>query len=451
MQLIPLRLHPYSARETSSHPGSATRPLALVSLDWTRPKDPRVSLGHASLLAAVRAAGVAVAEFVYRIEDPRFDWRTVVADLDVARHPHRDIAFGAYVWNEHHLQRILPALRAGGFRGRVILGGPQVSYASGGLEALYPAVDIFIRGYGEQALTNVLTSPDPTRYPGVHLAGQKFVGGQAQVDLERLPSPYLTGALPVAQEQPFLRWETQRGCPFRCNFCQHREPGQRLLRRELADPRIMAEIDLFVRHQVRDIAVLDPIFNASGPNGHRPTAILQRFADLGFTGRLSLQCRFEMLRDDFLEACQHLKVRLEFGLQTIHRAEQVAIDRKNNMKRVGEAIARLHRYGIPFEVSLIYGLPEQTLNSFIQTVDWCLKRRIPVIKAFPLMLLRGTDLDRHRHRWGLVENDEPIPAVIASNTFTRTEWREMRDLAVALSNSEGAHPDSLQQLMEVAA
>ena len=446
-----IRLRPRPTIELPVH-----RPLGLVSLDWTRPKDPRVSLAHASLVAAARTADIEVVEFCYRVDDPAFDWRRVVHDV-LERFPVSDsrgcdLGIGAYVWNEAHVQAILPALRQRGWRGRIILGGPQVSYATGHLDRFYPDADVFIRGYGENALVAVARSLGYPTVVGVHYRGRSFSDESARVDLEQLPSPFLHGFLPVEMDQAFLRWETQRGCPFRCSFCQHREAGRRLRRRELATSRIMAEVDLFVARRVRDIAVLDPIFNTatrrSGRDSTTPrsTDILRRFAERGFTGRLSLQCRFEFLDEGFLDACDALDVRLEFGLQTIHRAEQQAIARRNHLARVDQAIAELRARDISFEVSLIYGLPEQTRASFEASVDWCLARGVPVIKAFPLMLLRGTALERDRDRWHLRENNEPIPAVIASDSFTTADWQYMRSLSLALQQTEGSHPGSVAQL-----
>lgn len=93
---------------------------------------------------------------------------------------------------------------------------------------------------------------------------------------------------------------------------------------------------------------------------------------------------------------------------------------------------------MPFEVSLIYGLPTQTLASFQETVRWCQDRGVPVLKAFPLMLLRGTDLDRQRDTWRLVESIGPIPVVVESDSFTRSEWEQMRDLAERLVDGRAA-------------
>ena len=191
----------------------------------------------------------------------------------------------------------------------------------------------------------------------------------------------------------------------------------------------MAEVTALVDGGARDIAVLDPIFHTNP--GARD--VLGRFGDLGFSGRLSLQSRFELVDDAFLDACESVKVRLEFGLQTIHPAEMRAVRRINDMGAAERVIEQLHRRDIPFEVSLIYGLPQQTLASFEASVRWCRDHDVAVIRAFPLMLLRGTGLDQDRSRWGLVENADAIPLVVQSDTFSKGDWRRMRDIAETLS------------------
>jgi len=240
----------------------------------------------------------------------------------------------------------------------------------------------------------------------------------------------------------FLRWETQRGCPFACSFCQHREPNVRL-RGAFDEERVSSEIELFAARSVADIAVLDPIFNSSS----RGTRILEEFQRAGYRGKLSLQCRAEMVDAAFLDAVTKLDTRLEFGLQTVHPDEGRAVLRANNMRRVDEALVEVARRGLPFEVSLIFGLPNQTLDSFRASVAHCLDLGVPTIKAFPLVLLRGTRLERERRNWGLVENDAVIPAVVSSYTFDHADWRQMAALSAALQLTEGAHPPMSELLV----
>ncbi len=427
------------------------RRVILVDFNWMRERDPTIPLGHASILTALRGrGGLDVRSLVVAVNAPYPDAARITAailhETEGIPFSEVDIAFGAYVWGEALLQRVLHLLRDSGFQGRLILGGPQVSYSGEGLERIYPTVDAFIRGYGEDALVTLASSSLQQPIKGVHWAGTPDAVEQAVVNLEALPSPWLSGTIPL-NNQRFIRWETQRGCPFSCAFCQHRGSSAHPRRGALDRKRIEAEIDLFCESDVREIAVLDPIFNM----GPHTLDILKRFAANGFTGRLSLQCRAEVVDDSFLDAASALDVCLEFGLQTIHKREQRAIRRRNRIDQVEAVLGGVQARGISHEVSLIYGLPLQTVDSFKASVAWCLEREVPVIKAFPLMLLRGTRLDYNREKWNLRNSDDAIPVVIQSSTFDIDGWRQMSQLAKALKLTERRHPKDLQELNKLAA
>jgi len=423
------------------------RSIILIEMPWGRDKDPRVPLGHASLLASLRRFGDGeLISIVAPINDPSTDPHSLksrILKLSEERDD-LDLAIGAYVWAEDVIKELLVLLRASGFVGRIILGGPQISYTPCGLEELYPEADVFVRGYGEMAIVALFNNPGMTRIDGVHFAGQTDLNLQTLVDLSMLPSPWLSRAIDP-QGQRFIRWETQRGCSFRCSFCQHKEAGMRLVRRELDEGRIMVEIDLFCRSGVEEIAVLDPIFNT----GPLAKSILQRFIDNGFTGKLALQCRAEMCDDEFLGMASNLDVKFEFGLQTIHPAEWRAVNRPNNMRKVNEVFDKMNSMGLDYEVSIIFGLPNQTLSSFQETVDWCLRKKVPVIKAFPLMLLRGTEIEQRRDEWGLLESEGSMPEVIESDTFSQHDWDQMCKVSQALKETEERHPDNINQLNRI--
>lgn len=407
-----------------------TTRLVLVSLDWGRAKDPALSLGHASLLARLSVeASIQVTPLSFAVNAPTFRKEGVLAAiLDATGGRDAFVAIGAFIWNEPVVRWLLPALREAGFTGRIILGGPQVSFSPIGVDALYPDADVFIRGYAEDALATFVASDGGFLPLGVTLRGADHSSHSARPDLAALPSPLLTGVL---RPGAFLRWEAQRGCPYSCSFCQHRESGSRMRFGALPPGRVLGELEVIASSSVTDLAVLDPVFNMNP----RAEAILRTLADLGYRGRVSLQCRFELLTASFLDACKRLDVHLEFGLQTIHEREMRAIGRLNNLAKVDAALAMLRASGVPFEVSLIYGLPEQTLDSFRASVDWCHERGVSVVRAFPLMLLRGTGAHTNRERWGLIESNDPIPLVMSSNTFTRAEREEMRSIAERLDAS----------------
>ncbi len=193
-------------------------------------------------------------------------------------------------------------------------------------------------------------------------------------------------------------------------------------------------------------AVLDPTINS----GSQYINVLKHFLNLNYKGKLSLQVRLEMVTSEFSYLVAELNKTgmclLEFGLQSIHPDEQKVIQRPNNMKKINKVIAEVNEMKIPYEVSIIYGLPNQTLNSYLETIEYLNKRNVPVIKTFPLMLLRGTDLYDRKKELGLVENYEVwnyeidriqdrIPHVVFSPSFSYLEGKEMSRIAGYLSKS----------------
>lgn len=169
-----------------------------------------------------------------------------------------------------------------------------------------------------------------------------------------------------------------------------------------------------------------------------------------FARKLALQCRAEMVTSEFLDKITLLnnsaEVVLELGLQTINKEEQKIIDRPNNMKIIEKILNEINARAIKHEISLIFGLPKQTVVSFKQSIDFCIRHKVPVIHAFLLMLLRGTPLYYRKNEFGLIESDEvvseaiervqtDIPHVVASNSFTYQEWQEMASMAKELELS----------------
>lgn len=417
------------------------RKLLLVSLDWTRPKDPPLSLGHASILTHLKNKNVNVTPYSWSVHHSGFHPNQVINIINDYAKPGVDLGIGAFIWNEVHIQTILNAIKKN-FPGRIILGGSQVSYTKEGLEDFYPQADVFIRGYAEEALASLMLSPQT--YPaikGVHFAGHPDLGQSATADLELLPSPYLTGLI---QPQPFIRWETQRGCPFECAFCQHRSSDAMTKRRQFPESRIIKEIDFILSNPIiNDIAVLDPVFN-SGPHYIK---VLEHFARGGYKGKLALQCRMEMITPEFLHYVNEINktgnVVLEFGLQTIHREEEKLIQRPNNMNKIHSVLDKVNELGIASEVSLIFGLPKQTVASFQASIDFCKEKKIPTIYAYPLNLHRGTPLYDRKKELGLIESaeahpellgDDHIGHVIQSPSFTVDDWKKMAALAKDLDN-----------------
>ena len=407
----------------------STRPIVLVSLDWLRPGDPPFGLGIASVASSLRSIGanvLMVSDAVNRegFCDSSFFDEVVLAVNEAG--PDALVGIGAFVWCESEVQNLIQMLES---PESIVLGGPQVSFAAKGeLEEIYPNVRYFIRGHGEMAMVALAQGLAENGKFGLHIAGLPDLGTRADFPLDELPSPHLDGTSPIGD---FVRWETQRGCSFSCSFCQHRQPGSRLKRTTLGRGRLGRELLAFRSADTKRITVLDPIFNTDET---RSIDLLEEVKALGIHAHWSFQCRFEFVTDGFLDSISSLDATLEFGLQTVNSEEAKAVGRPNRIDKVESVITNLNRRQIPYEVSLIYGLPFQTLDSFRMSVDWCLKRQVPTVRAWPLMLLRGTLLHSQRERYGFVESgDTRIPIVVESSFFSRSDHYEMARIAHELS------------------
>lgn len=432
----------------SSDVGRSMRRIVLIDLPWCRPGDELSSLGHVSLLASLRCENdIEVVPVSRPVNDARFSVDALVRDtlvvLGDAPPEHADVAIGIYVWNDTVVSTLIRRLRRSGFAGRIILGGPQITYAAPGVDAQYPGADAFVRGQGEFALRQLAIAGGRPRIPGVHYAGEEDLAQQAPSPFLDAPSPWLLDS-PALDGESRISWETQRGCPFRCTFCQHRQPDRKVPVPASCD-RIDAEIDLFCHAGVRRISVIDPVFNL-----HQDHAlhVLTRIGARDFTGELSLQCRAELVTPAFLDAVQALDVSLEFGVQSIHPKEFLAVGRPNHMAKVEAVLREVARRGIRYEVSMIYGLPEQTPASFASSLGWCEDLKVPVIRAYPLLLLRGTPLALSRETWGLEVAPGDLPIVIRSRSFTYEDWQAM-DRRAADTNAR-AEPDAEPPIGNVA-
>ncbi|MDM8521962.1 radical SAM protein [Desulfococcaceae bacterium HSG8] len=335
------------------------------------------------------------------------------------------VAISCYVWSEHLINPLTAKLRETGFRNRIILGGPQISYSDHVAEE-YPDCQIFISGYAEQALLDAVLYSEAINTPLVF---------KNNTDLNAVPSVYKTGEIPVTHGQKMVRFETKRGCPYRCSFCAHRDLNGNRVQAYPKD-RVYEELSLFKSRSVRKINVLDPVFNA----GQDYLDILEEIRRIGLTSEVALQTRFEAIKGEngkaFLDLCAELNVRLEFGVQTIMEDEYKAIRRPNNVRMIKSLMKELNDRDISYEVSLIYGLPNQTFDSFRRSVDFLKSNGCGNLTAYPLMLLKRTELYAERKKWGFREKRMGkfgIPVVVRSDTFGEDEWYRMRKLAEGLN------------------
>lgn len=339
------------------------------------------------------------------------------------------IAISAYIWSEYLVNKLIATIKKNGFSGKIALGGYQVSYSTREeLTIDYPQSDIFIFGYAEKALLLSLYLQKEAK--------QHYLN--EILNIEEIPSVYLTKEIDVVENQKMVRIETKRGCPYKCSFCAHRDLRGEKIKKHSLD-KIFSELAFLKDKNVQRINVLDPVFNT----GSNYLSILDELIRINYSGEITFQTRFEningKLGNIFLNKIEKLNATLEFGLQTIIESEYKVINRNNNIHKIKEVMKQLSDRNISYEISLIYGLPNQTIDSFKKSIDFVLESSCEKVYAYPLMLLKGTELFSQKKRFNLVEKsigDFNIPVVVQSDSFTEVDYYKMQELSESLNNSK---------------
>lgn len=408
--------------------------VLIISFDLIRTGEVEKALAIASLMAYLKADMRYGNEFdVWHKTFNMWDLKNTVTDtflervlnpLNIASFD--TIAISCYVWNEYLLNPLLNKLRTMGFQGKIVLGGAQISYSNDAqLKMTYPEGDIFIKGYAESSLLNAIFAD---KMP-------KSIVFEMATDFASIPPIYASGEIEVQQNQKMVRLETKRGCPYKCSFCAHRNVVKTRVEKHEKE-KVFEELAFLKAKGVQKINMLDPIFN----QGKDYLDIMREMERINLKAQITLQTRFELIvgKDgkEFLNLAERIGAHLEFGIQTIIEAEQKIIQRGNKREKIAELLPELNARGIGYEISLMYGLPLQTVDTFQESIDFVLNHGCNNLVAYPLMLLRGTGLFEQRTQFGFKEEilgDFNIPTVTSSHSFTKDNWLEMYRIAESIN------------------
>lgn len=114
---------------------------------------------------------------------------------------------------------------------------------------------------------------------------------------------------------------------------------------------------------------------------------------------LSIATRPDCISDEIVELLDELAqikpVWIEFGLQTIHERTAAFIRREFSLSCYEKAVQTLNDNNIPVISHIILGLPGETKEEMLQTVDYIAHSPVQGIKLQLLHVLEHTDLADH--------------------------------------------------------
>lgn len=341
------------------------------------------------------------------------------------------LCLSCYVWNHHQQMEIARRVKMRYPACRVVCGGPHVPDRPADFFQRFPQADILVHGEGEIPFARLLRElladrPDPARVDGLSL--NRSGRPQTTPPARRLdnslpvPSPYLNGSLdPFIGEAGGNRialWETNRGCPFACAFCDWGVRTKNRMRRHAMD-RITREIDYLSGKNVADIYITDSNFGLFKRDLEIARLLVAARRRTGFPKRVRIQ--FAKRSNETVFAISRLLVENDMLWGTTLSMQSVDLDVLAAVARPHETIEtyaalqeRYRRHQIPTYTELILGLPRETRQSFMDGICRILEAGMhDDIRVFELALLPNAPLSRPdmRERYALQTCFKPIRMV----------------------------------------
>ena len=348
--------------------------------------------------------------------------------LEIVKRQPAIVAMTLYVWNvdrslfvASNIKKLLPQIR-------ILVGGPEVTPDNTWVMN-HPAVDAGIFGEGESRigpLVEALLIGDVPNLTGF------FIKRPAGLHLDTRPSPfwdlaqchypYLDRRIGPSRDGT-LFLETVRGCPFQCRYCYYHKAFSSV--REHPNGSIDEVLDFAYSDNsgVNEIYLMDPTFNAR-PGFKRLARSIARRRNLREIA-LHTELRADLLTPEDLHLLKDAGLAsAEVGLQTINPVALKQAGRTGDPERIERGVALLKDAGIEVTTGIILGLPGDTPDGFMATLEW-LKRTgaYSEVHPFVLSVLPGTDFRTEAENLGIRFHPRPPYYVRSTRTFSEADFK----------------------------
>lgn len=184
-----------------------------------------------------------------------------------------------------------------------------------------------------------------------------------------------------------------------CIFCSESGSGDFAGDKELSLPEQFNQIKNILLNKWPKAKYI-PYFQAN-TNTYGPINKIKQLFDEAITldkdiVSISIATRPDCINDEVLlylnELNQKKPVTIELGLQTIHESTAKIINRGYELKVFDNTVKRLNKYGIEIVVHIINGLPFESKEMMLETIDYLNNLNIHGIKIHSLFVLKNTKL-----------------------------------------------------------
>ena len=321
----------------------------------------------------------------------------------------------------------------------VIIGGNAATFASQ-FFMKSGVVDFVVFGEGEITLKELLNHilNNNNEYGDIkgisYICDGKILKTQPRDlidDINSLPLPNRK----VFHWEKYPQWSlmTSRGCPFSCSYCSSTKFWGKRIRFRNAD-NVYEEIQTLVNEfHVKRLYILDDTF---GVNREQTTILLNRIIDNNISLEWACLTRAEIMYEEYLDLFKRAGcVQVHFGLETANIETQSLINKHLDINYLTKMVRYAQSISLRTKLSVIFGLPNETEEHILNTINYLLDMRPNEVQIYPLMPYIGIDIlendsikeiEKGKHYW---KQDALIPLTESSSLPTERQ-KELTQLAI---------------------
>lgn len=365
------------------------------------------------------------------------------------------VGFSTYVWNIRislEIARTIKQLRP---ETLIIFGGPQIPDKPEEFLRKNPFIDISCHGEGEQIFNTILERLPRRNWDDVPSVSYLCEDGSFVTnakaprlrDISILPSPYLENIFdPLMKANPqekwLILWETNRGCPFSCTFCDW---GSSIASKVYTFDmqRLFREVDWFAGHKVEFIFCCDANYGIL-PRDLEITEYVAKVKEkYGYPQALSVQNTKNATERAYKVQKMLADVGLNKGvtisLQSVDPNTLKSIKRQNiSSASFQELQRRFTRDRVETYSDMILGLPGETYDSFADGVSHVIENgQHNRVQFNNLSILPNAEMGdpEYQHKYGMVTVESKIINIHGSLIEDPEAIQEMQELVIATNTT----------------
>lgn len=295
------------------------------------------------------------------------------------------VFFSAYVWNARLSLAIAKRLKEVKPEIVIVFGGPHVPHQADAFLRENPFIDLVCHNEGEQVSLHIVENFEArtwSQVPSISFIDEAGQLVHTQVaprikSLDDIPSPYLEGVFEPLMaanpdEQWLIMWETNRGCPFSCTFCDWGSATQSKVY-QFSLERLFKEIDWIASKKIEFIFCCDANFGILKRDIEIAQYVVDSKLKTGYPKALSVQntknARDRAYAVQKLLSDHGLNKGVTISLQSVDQTTLTAIKRDNiSTADFQELQHRFTRDGVATYTDMIIGLPGETYDSFVNGI-----------------------------------------------------------------------------------